>query len=86
MPDTAFVSGQGLCPTCGTLVLNRVRCQWGVVPGKKYEIGDSVSWLCNEKGEIIPPFRLCQISPDKWKWNCGDPQYRNVILFEARRR
>ena len=83
MPDTVFVNGQGLCPVCGTKVLNGVRCQWGAVPNLQYELGDSVTWMRDAGGQVIRPFRLHHVSPDRWQWNCGDPQYLNAILFDA---
>lgn len=82
MPDTALVNGRGLCPACGANVLHAVRCQWGVVPHSPYELGE-VAWLRDAGGRIIRPFGLHEVRPNEWQWNCGDPQYLNVILFDV---
>ena len=83
MPDTATVKGQGLCPACGTTVLVEVRCQWGIIPGAHYNIGDPVMWLRDGNGEIVQPFVLCEVGRGTWRWNSGEPRYHNVILFDA---
>src|SRR5689334_15039928 len=83
MPSTAFVRGDGLCPVCGARVLNGVRCQWGVLPAPGYEVGDQVSWLRSKAGDVAPPFKIYQVEKGRWLWNCGDPFYRDVLLFDV---
>ena len=82
MPDTVRVHGEIKCPTCGTPVLNSARFQWGIVPGLTREVGDSVQWLRDSGGQIAHPFRLQSVGQGRWQWNCGSPEYRNVILFD----
>jgi len=83
MPDTSFVKGHAECPVCGALVLEGVRCQWGELPGVKYAIGDEVKWLRGEDGQAFPSFVLHKIEDGKWRWNCGDSLYHDVILFDV---
>src|SRR5262249_46520889 len=81
MPDTAVLCGEILCPVCGTQVLDSIRCQWGMVPGARYEIGDPVAWLRDATGQVIRPFTLVNLD-GKWHWNCGDPSFANVAILD----
>jgi len=66
------------------LVLNGVRIQWGMVPNNSgYRLGDSVDWLRDGKGEIVPPFELREMGKRSRKWNCGEPQFQELILFDV---
>jgi hypothetical protein len=52
------------------------------VPGLNYELGDSVVWL-KENGDVVPPFSIRAGKDNQWRWNCGTPEYRNVIVFDT---
>jgi hypothetical protein len=83
MPDFAYVKGNGYCPTCNTHLLNGLRVQWGGLPSPAYSIGDSVSWLLDRAGRIRPSFQLFKNIQGNHQWNCGDPQFKNVILLDG---
>ena len=83
MPDLISVTGSAKCPQCGHAEPQTVWCQWGVVPGPEYELGDSVVWLY-EDGKVVAPFSIRVADGDKWQWNCGRPDYPNVMVFDAR--
>lgn len=82
MPDKAHIMGDVFCPTCGEKAWDYVLGQWGVLPSSTYSLGDEVRWLRDEQGGIVPPFRLITVAPRAPRWNCGDPQFQNVILFD----
>lgn len=82
MPDSASIKGEVFCPTCGEKAWDYVHCQWGVLPLSTYSIGDEVHWLRDDHGTIVSPFTLMQVGPRVLRWNCGDPQFKNVILFD----
>jgi hypothetical protein len=82
MPDFARINGEVRCPACGTKVWDHIRCQWGVLPLSAYAVGDPVSWLRDAQGFTVPPYTLTDLVPNVSQWNCGDPQYENVILFD----
>jgi len=82
MPDSACVTGEGFCPACGAPLLDYMRCQWGALPGSTYTLGEPVVWLRDATQAIIEPYTLVDVAPGIRRWNCGDPQFRNVILFD----
>ena len=82
MSDSAKIVGSILCPCCRTKILNSARFQWGAVPGTSYEIGEDIRWLRDSLGAIAPSFKLYSLQQGGWQWNCGDPQFKNVILFD----
>ena len=82
MPDTATIFSKVLCPRCGMHVLNQVRCSWGCVPGMEYRVGERVQWLRSSSGSVIPSFKILQVAPKAWQWNCGGPEFSNVIVFD----
>jgi hypothetical protein len=47
-----------------------------------YHIGDEVNWLTDRSGVIVEPFTFRSCGDRLSNWNCGDPQYRNLILFD----
>jgi hypothetical protein len=38
--------------------------------------------LYDPSGTLIQPFKLVKVGPQSRRWNCGDPQFQNVILFD----
>jgi hypothetical protein len=48
-----------------------------MVPGGPYELGDEVEWLTDLNGAVVPPFSYLGRY-----WNCGEPQFRNVIALD----
>jgi hypothetical protein len=53
-----------------------------MVPGVDYEIGDQVRRLVDAGRQVVKPFTLRQTAPNVWRWNCGDPECGNVLLFD----
>jgi hypothetical protein len=82
VPDILRLNGPAPCPGCGDRLVNCVRCQWGMLPGGDYEIGDGVKWLLDARGTPVPPFTLREDPRLGHRWNCGDPQFRNVIALD----
>lgn len=82
MPDKSTVYGRGLCPQCGKVAVEYVRIQWGSVPNLTYSIGKPVIWVTDNAGNVVPPFTFYGF--DEWhlQWNCGSPEYKNVIVFD----
>lgn len=77
-----------LCPMCGShsdVAGGVIKFQWGKIP-KHYKLGDSVVWLKDKGGNIVPPFKI--IERRHWlfgfhgSWNFGEPQYENLYAFE----
>jgi hypothetical protein len=82
MPDTITISGISNCSSCSNGGYHTTAtCQWGVVPGKEYNIGDAVEWL-REDGIAVPPFSVRASASGTWVWNSGDPSYLNVLLLD----
>lgn len=82
MSDTATIFAHVTCPRCDKHLLNSVRCSWGSVPGMEYKVGDPVQWLRDEFGNLIKPFELRKTGPRSWRWNCGDPRFTDVYVFD----
>lgn len=83
MPDTIMITGIVKCSHCGgALPETTATCQWGLVPGMEYQIGDSVAWL-TENGAVVPSFSVRSDRNDAWKWNAGDPSVRNALLLDV---
>jgi hypothetical protein len=51
-----------------------------------YEAGHPVVWLRNDSGEVLPPFRIVSrknaLGGINEYWNCGEPQYLNLLAFD----
>jgi hypothetical protein len=83
MPDTARLCGCIVCPRCGTHLLNSIRVSWGCVPGLTYQVGDRVRWLQDPAGRAVKAFELRNVAKlDLLLWNCGDPKYPDVDVFD----
>ncbi len=84
MPDACHVLGDIRCPTCDKQMLEAVRCQWGIVPcHAHYRLGDAVRWMKDRDGLIVKSFTIREDDNGKLRWNCGGPEYSNVILLDV---
>jgi DNA-directed RNA polymerase subunit RPC12/RpoP len=83
MPDLSQVKIKIRCPTCGSVTpapAGVIRFQWGEIP-YNYRDGDEIRWLTDREGQIVPPFALVR-AIHEFRWNYGEPRYRNVLAFD----
>jgi hypothetical protein len=59
---------------------DEVQFQWGEV-GAHYRIGDAIQWLMDSDG-VVPEFTVTRGLVTGERWNCGTPNYRDVIVFD----
>lgn len=82
MPESARFFADIQCSKCGTHLLNSARFQWGVVPWPSYRAGESIRWLRDGTGNSVEPFRIGELGPTQYVWNCGLSTCRNVLLLD----
>lgn len=61
--------------------------QWGAVPVRPdnridYHIGDRLRWMRSCDGAVVEPFVVCADEDGREWWNCGNPDFPNVILLD----
>ena len=77
-----------LCPNCKQqceVPGGVIKFQWGKIP-HEYKIGDSVIWLTDSSGEVLPPGKTIEIGRGhnaSFRWNLGETKYSNLYVFDT---
>jgi hypothetical protein len=82
MPDVIQVTGTAFCSHCRREFPDvTIVCQWGMVPGPDYIVGDPVEWLACD-GAVVEPYSIRADADGTWRWNSGDPRDENVLVID----
>ena len=88
MPDFCDLEATATCLQCGqqtSVPAGVIKFQWGKVP-HDYKLGDAIMWLEDKSKNIVPSYTLVKkhgLFGIRLVWNCGNPQYKNLYVFDT---